>query len=367
MNLAAAQAALGAEVELATYGDARNQQWLAEWVRQIPAARAIKIREIARGWQFSRAKIKALRDLRENVDVMHVHGIWHSLTWHSLSDRHHGRAATVLAPHGMLSPWALNHRGFKKKLAMRFGWRRLMVGADLLHAVSMGEQREITAELSQASIALISNGISFAQAQDYAADRSSLLARARKPRYVLYLARLHEMKGPDLLLDAFAEVAGEPECSDYRLIMAGPDYGEKPRLEARVRRLGIEDKVEFPGPVFGRTKRDLYRGATLLCQPSRYDAFSLSILEALAAAVPILTTPESNFPEVDSRSAGIICKGEPHELAANMRMLLLQPELRERMGRLGRTLALEKYTWERIAAGAMNSYSEVVARRANRS
>jgi len=102
-----------------------------------------------------------------------------------------------------------------------------------------------------------------------------------------------------------------------------------------------------------------------VCQPSRYEAFSLSLLEALAAGVPVLTTPEANFPEVQTSGAGVICKGQSRELAQNMLMLLQQSELRETMGQAGRALTLSKYTWDRIAANALQVYAGILRGHAN--
>lgn len=367
MHLAGAQAALGAEVEVVTYGHASNRQWMSQWRSRIPGSGDVELREVAPGWRFTRSNLRTFRGLRDGADILHVHGIWRSLAWCALSGRHGRRAATVLAPHGMLSPWALGHKGFRKKLAMRAGWRRLISSADMLHAVSLGEQNEIKAVISQARIALIPNGVATEETYHRTTENTELRQDgAPTGGYVLYLARLHEMKGPDLLLDAFADVINSTnEYSGYRLVMAGPDYGEKSALQAQARRLGIKDKVHFPGPVFDEAKRDLYRGATLVCQPSRYEAFSLSLLEALASGVPVLTTPEANFPEVQTSAAGIICRGEPQELARNLRLLLSQPELRERMGQQGRALALNKYTWERIAVAAMEVYKNLLTRRAS--
>jgi len=362
MHLAAAQANLGAEVQVVTYAGARNQDWWSNWIEQIPAIRQIELQEVERAWYHPRSQVRTLRRLRNDVDILHVHGIWRSLAWYALSGKRHGRGVTVLAPHGMLSPWALKHRGLKKKLALSVLWRRLIASADMLHAVSTGEQQELEAVISAARIALIPNGISVAEAANGIAEIAHP-ADAPNPSagYVLYLARLHAMKGPDLLLDAFARLLGDcTECADYKLIMAGPDYGAQTALLRQARRLGIEDKVEFPGAVFGKAKQDLYRRAALVCQPSRYEAFSLSLLESLAAGVTVLTTPEANFPEIQTCGAGVICRGESLELARNMRLLLTQPEMREQMGRRGRDLVHREFTWERIASRSMQSYEDLL-------
>lgn len=365
MHLAAAQAALGADVEVVTYRDADNQYWLSEWRHQIPLLQNLPLREIERGWRFTAGIRRDFRALHDGTDIMHVHGIWRSLAWHALSTRLAGRAATVLAPHGMLSPWALKHNGIRKKLAMRAVWRRMIAAADVMHAVSLGEVDEIKECISSAQIALIPNGVAIMELiEDAGETTASGPDSSAAGSYVLYVARLHEMKGPDLLIDAFAEVVkGNDQCSGLRLIMAGPDFGELAALKARVRRLRIEHRVHFPGPVYDKVKRDLYRGATLVCQPSRYEAFSLSLLEALGAGIPVLTTPEANFPEVHTCGAGIICNGESRELAKHMRRLLLQPELRESMGQQGRALVQNHYTWERVAIGAIKVYGDLLEAR----
>ena len=266
----------------------------------------------------------------------------------------------MLAAHGTLSPWALSQRSLKKKLAMRVGLRRLISKADAFHAVSIGEQNEIRAAISSARTVIIPNGVDLAELSSELPEMTAAVAGSPAASYVLFLARLHEVKGANLLVDAFALLLKQStECSSYRLIMAGPDYGEEGSLRAQAKRLGIDQKVEFTGAVFGEEKRNLFRNATLVCQPSRYEAFSLTLLEALAVGVPVVTTPGANFPEVASEKAGIVSDRTPQELARNMRMLLTRPALRAQMGNNGRDLVRNKYTWERIAARSLEIYAGI--------
>jgi glycosyltransferase involved in cell wall biosynthesis len=332
---------------------------MSRWRGAIPNLDNVELREAPAGWRFGRHTLRTLRGWRNTSDIMHIHGIWRSLAGFALYSRRGSNAATVLAPHGMLSPWALNNNAIRKKFARRAGWNRLISSTDLFHAVSVGEEHEIRALNFGVRVTVIPNGVSVSEianeTMEFHREADSSLP------YILYLARLHRMKGPDLLLNAFADVARSAGPTfGYRLIMAGPDFGEKTALESQARKLGIADRVQFPGPVFGEAKRELYRGATIVCQPSRYEAFSLSLLEALASGVPVLTTPQANFPEIQSHQAGIVCSAEIGELAHNMRLLLSRPELRLQLGKSGSALVLSKYTWDRIAVSSLAAYESAL-------
>jgi glycosyltransferase involved in cell wall biosynthesis len=361
LHLAAAQASLGAEVKIVTYADSRNECWWSSWGKINPRLCQVKLQEIRRSAIPSRSEMRAVRGLYESVDIMHIHGIWVSLGCYALLGRRRGGAAALLAAHGTLSPWALSQRSLKKKLAMRAGLRGLISLADAFHAVSIGERNEIKAAVSTARTVIIPNGVDMGELSSRSSgEMEAEVANQRAAGYVLFLARLHEVKGADLLVEAFALLLkNSTECSSYKLILAGPDYGEEGSLRAQAKRLCIDHKIEFPGAVFGDVKRDLFQNAALVCQPSRYEAFSLTLLEALAAGVPVLTTFGSNFPEIATAEAGIVCGRTPEELARNMQLLLTRPALRVQMGNQGRDLVQRKYTWECIAAHSLEIYADI--------
>jgi len=365
LNLAAAQAKLGIGVQVVTRKDAQTDTWWSQWCERTPALSSIPLRAFDCSWYATGARARAVRALGDRANVLHVHGIWKALAWQTLANRSRFGAAVLLAPHGMLSPWSLNHHRLKKSVALRLGWRRMLTSADAFHAVSAGEEVEIAAAVPGSQIAVLPNGV--APVDDAAAvPAQSQRANVGPPssRYVLFLARLHVMKGPDLLLDAFARVIRQmTDEPDLTLVMAGPDYGMRRALEAQARRLRIADRVRFLGAVFGREKWDLIRGAALCCQPSRYEAFSLSLLESLEAGVPVVTTPEANVPDVALANAGIVCQGEPEELAQALLHLLTQPQLRAEMGQRGRAMVYTKYTWSKIAKDSAAVY-EALWRRA---
>jgi glycosyltransferase involved in cell wall biosynthesis len=205
--------------------------------------------------------------------------------------------------------------------------------------------------LPEARIEIMPNGVALAPVD-------TLAHPASNAPVVLFMARLHVMKGADTLLEAFALALQRRMIGDdTRLVLAGPDFGLLDALRRRAGALQVGHRVEFPGAVYGADKARLLRNATVFCQPSRHEGFSLSILEALAAGLPVLTTPEANFPEVQSRGCGLICPRDAPSLAAGLAALLGDPARRVAMGQAGRALVASDYTWSGVAQRSFALYA----------
>jgi glycosyltransferase involved in cell wall biosynthesis len=122
---------------------------------------------------------------------------------------------------------------------------------------------------------------------------------------LLFLSRIHEKKGCDLLLQAFATTyAHDPQ---WHLVMAGPDDdGSMARLQAMADKLGIAGRVSWPGMLSGAAKWGAYRTAEAFCLPSHQENFGLVVAEALACGCPVLITEQVNiWREVVDGGAGL--------------------------------------------------------------
>jgi glycosyltransferase involved in cell wall biosynthesis len=119
-----------------------------------------------------------------------------------------------------------------------------------------------------------------------------------------------------------------------------------------VSELGLEGLVTFPGRVDGEAKRSLFEGADLLVFPGyQPEGLPLVILEAMAASLPVVSTDTGATRDVvvDGETGVIVEKQRPAALAAAVRRLAGDAELRVRMGRAGRARYLAEYTEERCA------------------
>lgn len=131
------------------------------------------------------------------------------------------------------------------------------------------------------------------------------LPALRGRRFLLFLARVHEKKGCDLLIEAFARVA--PFAPEVDLVMAGPDtMGMRAKLEDRARELGIAQRVHWPGLIGGDVKWGALRACEAFILPSHQENFGLSVAEALRAGRPVLLSTQVNiWPEIAGDGVGI--------------------------------------------------------------
>jgi glycosyltransferase involved in cell wall biosynthesis len=164
-------------------------------------------------------------------------------------------------------------------------------------------------------------------------------------RCVLFLSRLHPKKGLANLLQAWGRLTHD--FKDWCLLIAGSG---QITYEQELKKTVIDNKLEhsvlFLGPLYGESKRQALGVANVFALPSFSEGFSMAILEAAAAGVPVLLTPECNFPELAGAGAAVEVAPEVATVEKGLRQLMVLDESeRRKMGRLGLVLVRRSYTW----------------------
>jgi glycosyltransferase involved in cell wall biosynthesis len=180
----------------------------------------------------------------------------------------------------------------------------------------------------------------------------------RAPRDLLAVGRLEPQKGVDVVLRAMREVVGR--FPDVRLRVAG-DGGQRETLGALTSELGLDRHVEFLGQ-----RTDVVRlmaQAGLLVHGARWEGFGLVLLEAMAAATPIVATAVGGIVEVvDDRTTGVLVPpDDPDTLAATIIALLEDPQRASAMGAAGRRRLEERFSPERMGRETVEIYEQLVA------
>lgn len=157
---------------------------------------------------------------------------------------------------------------------------------------------------------------------------------ARDPASVLTLGRLNKSKGTYDLLQAMAQL---PSGLSHARTRLGGD-GELDQAGAKAKSLGIADRVELLGWVGPGDKPHLLGTATVYALPSYYEGLPMSVLEAMAAGMPVVTTPVGGIPEAvtDGVEGFLVQPGDTDALRDRLQRLLSDPELARRMGEAGR-------------------------------
>src|SRR3989442_7440858 len=235
---------------------------------------------------FAPGIFSVIRDSIKMFDVLHIHDTrtFVGLTASVLAKR--SPTPYVLTCHGSLSPSVGSTR--LKLLHGHFIGKGLVKRASRVIALSPAEKQEfLEFGIPEAKIAIVPNAIPLKPYQgEGAAYRDEIHSRQRN--VVLYLGRIHRIKGVDRLIDAFALV--EQRNRDCRLLIVGQDYGAKAELARRVMRLGLTGKVTFPGPKYGTEKEHVLKNADVLVVPSYKETFPLVVLEAFAVGLPVIVT-----------------------------------------------------------------------------
>ncbi|WP_083923545.1 glycosyltransferase [Amorphus coralli] len=295
---------------------------------------------------------RMLRWLREqvslpDVNIVHGHGLWTEINvYPSISSSGAGKIC-VISPRGTLAAPALEVSKWRKKILWSVFVGRAARGVTAFHATSWQEYRDIRHAGFDQPVAIIPNGV------DIPDLRKKIRVRRRR---LLFLGRLHPIKGIDLLLRAWADLQGRHP--DWDLIIAGPDekgYGCKLRALAAELRL---ERVSFVGALYGEEKIEAYSNSDLYVLPTHSENFGMTIAEALAAGTPVITTKGAPWSGLEVEGAGWWVENNQGALFAALDEALKEPigSLAAR-GRRGRDWMIRDFGWDAIAADMQKFYA----------
>ncbi len=187
-------------------------------------------------------------------------------------------------------------------------------------------------------------------------------AKGDRPR-LLCIGRLVPRKGFDTVIRALAAVP------DAELVIAGGPVAEKldddpeaTRLRRLAERFGVADRVRLIGAVPRPDMPALLRSADVVVCTPWYEPFGLVPLEAMACGVPVVASAVGGFLDtvVDGATGTLVPPRRPDQLAAAVRKLLAEPFWREAYGTAGVDRARSRYSWDRIAAGTLAVYENLL-------
>ena len=217
-------------------------------------------------------------------DLLHVHELWHYPSYVAVrTARRHG-IPYLISIHGELGERAIRRKGLRKWLYMKVVQGRMLRSATALHALTEFEAAEAGRLGVSTKIALVPNGVStdFLQGIERI-DTADFLKRHPQlagKRVILFLGRVAQTKGLDVLARSFIETA--KRFADAVLLVVGPDRGDTQRKIVRLlASAGLSDRVTFTGVLVGADKLAAFACADVFVLPSRMEGFSNAVLEAL--------------------------------------------------------------------------------------
>jgi len=178
--------------------------------------------------------------------------------------------------------------------------------------------------------------------------------------YIVFAGRIDPSKGLDVLLSALASLPREQRPG---LALVGPDFGARDHLTSLARDLGIEDSLRWLGFLPSRAEyRQVLRGARALVHPSRWEAYGLVLLEAMAARTPVIATSTGAIPEVLGHGSygTLVPYGDASALAAALGALRSEPDRHRRIAEAAAAHVAE-FDWSKVVEKLERAYGVTVA------
>ena len=303
------------------------------------------------GFGYSPGLFQFVANRLDNAQIAHSHGLWMYLNWATFRAARAQKKPFIVSPHGMLEPWALARSTAKKRFLRALFQDQVLRRAACLHALCEAEAQSIRALGFQTPVAIVPNGVNL---RDFASlpprEEFHLQWPQTKGRHIiLFLARLHPKKGALPLLESWKNLASD--FPEWHLVLAGPDEnGYRRELEIAVEQFDLTSQVTFTGMLEGKAKMAALAAAEVFVLPSFSEGFSVALLEAMASKIPLLLTPQCNFPEAVHAGAAFETSPNSVDIEEKLKALLqLSSNERQKMGNCGYELVCERYTWDEIA------------------
>lgn len=285
----------------------------------------------------------AVEDDARSGAILHGHGLWLLPNLYpAWAKARWPEAKVVYSPRGMLAPAAMAISAWKKKPVWHLWQRAALERADCLHATAESEYREIRSAGLRNPVCVIPNGIDLSPPDDGVADRPA------GPRTLLSLGRIHPKKALDVLVKAWARL--EATHSDWSVRIVGPsEGGHAEDLTALARSLGLS-RLSVEGPVYGGDKVAAYRSASLFVLPTLNENFGISVAEALAAEVPVISSKGAPWAGLEREGCGWWIDHGVDPLVATLEAAMaLDGDVLAGMGRRGRAWMARDFGWPRVA------------------
>jgi glycosyltransferase involved in cell wall biosynthesis len=324
--------------------------------QDLPGWRPIRVRVFPvtgpAGFGYAQALSRSI--VQSGADVVYSIGLWKypslaSLLWSKRTGK-----PLLVAPHGMMDPWALRNSRLKKRLAGLLFQNAQLRQAACIRALCESELKSIRAYGLKNPVCIIPNGIDLpanCDGKDVSTISRELKEQGRK--ILLYLGRIHPKKGLVNLLKAWKGATGSQSSGgeQWLLVIAGWDQGgHEAELKSLAAELQIEDSVLFLGPQYGEAKAEFYRNCDAFILPSFSEGLPMTVLEAWSYGKPVLMTPECNLPEGPDAGAAICFDPTVGAIEQGLRRLALMPDReREAMGERSLHLVKDRFMWSRVA------------------
>lgn len=355
----------GIEVHILTTDDDGPDARLAVPNGQFVVERNIPVIYFPRQTSFYAASLPLVAWLYKHIheyDLIHTHALFTFVPVASATVARYAGVPYVMRPLGTLNRWGREQqRPTVKKSSIKFIEGPLLRSAAAVHFTADEELTEAKELCIQMNPFIQPLGFNL---QKLAPQVSPELFYEQHPSLrgktiILFLSRIDRKKGLEILLQSFQQIVKvHPEAV---LVIGGNGddaYGKSLQLQAR--QMGID--VVWLGFVTGDFKASVWRAASIFVLPSYSENFGIAVVEALAAAKPVIISNEiAIHPTITDAEAGLVVPaGDVQALTQALTTLLQDEPLRNKLATNGYQLAHQRYSLENLGQSLQHLYATIV-------
>lgn len=329
----------------------------AQRINELEGVRVIALPTLQKRFYLPKFSYKYLMEIIKEADIIHLMNHWTLINALVYFMARRLKKPYVVCPAGSLS---VTYRSkLLKDIFNLFVGKRIIKNANRLIAITADEIPYFQKYgVSLEKISVIPNGIDIIDSELTGPNGFKEKYRIPDGPFLLFVGRLHYVKGPDLLLQAFVRIA--EKYREYHLVFIGPDDGMLADINKLISVYKMKDRVHLIGYVGGQDKVMAYHAADLLVIPSRQEAMSVVVLEAGATGTPVLITDRCGFGEIADYQGGLVVPASVKGLEEGLDTLLQKPEKLSAMGDNLKKYTMTYFTWEVMIKKYLELFAEIL-------
>ena len=301
--------------------------------------------KIAFSVALSKAVIHFVRSKKN--PVIHVHNAWNFVPFMVWFLSLIFKFKIIVSVRGALFPWSLQQGRIRKKLAWSIFQKRLLLKADVVHVTSEAEREQVNLLGISDNVATISNGVLLERNSFTEKVYKKKMVMDDRPLQILFASRIHPKKGLDLLISA---LTSEKINFEVELLVAGEfcDETYQDHIEGMLTQLRTNVATRFFGHQSKNELVSLYRQADLFILPSYTENFGIVIAEALSQGLPVITTNNTPWQEIQDQRAGYIIETSVDQLIASINAFK-NNDVAQRTAMSDNALSMiQDYDWQKL-------------------
>lgn len=303
------------------------------------------------------APFKIRKDIKD-YDIVHIHEHRQTLAIIASYFARKNNIPYIVQAHGSVLPF-FQKEELKNLFDKVFGFKILHNASCVFALTEVEKEQYLKMGVDEERIEIVPLGINLEEYENlpsFGKFRSKFNI-AENDKLILFVGRIHEIKGLGLLIDAFNDLINQNYEKNsledtgghsIKLAIVGPDDGYLTELEDKIKEYSLEENVIITGPLYKEEKQEALVDCDLFVMPSKYESFTTSGLEAMACSKPLVLTKNNHIHDWVDGNVGLACEDNKDSLREAIEKVLFDEELSQIFAENGRKLINEKYNWDII-------------------